>query len=344
LTLQASVSMGWVRTVVAAAARHSVPAPALLAAAGMPADALERDRWAVDDITRLWRAAERCTGDPGFGLKVGAGVTPASLANVSFALQSAATLREALGLVQRYQRLISDAGRFQMLPGETATWVVYHPCQGQLAFSPLQIEAVLAAVVTLAGWLSGTALPPATAPRRVQFSQAQLGPLAGYRQVFGCPVEFEQAFSGLLIDNTVLDQPLPHADRQLAQVHQRYTAAQLAALGSSGIRATDLVDWLAAFPGPHLPRRADAARALGVSVRTLARRLAEQGRSWESLLDDLRRERALAAVADPQRPLADIAQALGFAEASTFYRAFHRWTGMPPARWRRQVCSAHADR
>lgn len=327
--------MGWVRTVVSAAARQSVPAETLLAEAGVPADALDRERWAVDDITRLWRAAERCTGDPGFGLKVGAGVTPASLSTVSFALQSAATLREALGLVQRYQRLISDAGRFQMLAGESATWIVYHPCQGQLAFSPLQIEAVLATVVTLATWLGGTALPLATAPRLVQFSQARQGPLATYRQVFACPVEFEQAFSGLLIDNAVLDQPLPHANAQLAQVHQRYSSAQLAALPSSGIHASGLREWLATFPGPRLPRRAEAARALGVSERTLARRLGEQGQTFEGLLDAARREMAMSAVADPHRALADIALSLGFSEASTFYRAFHRWTGMPPARWRR---------
>jgi AraC-like DNA-binding protein len=45
----------------------------------------------------------------------------------------------------------------------------------------------------------------------------------------------------------------------------------------------------------------------------------------------------LQAVAQSRRPLADIAQFLGFAEVSTFYRAFRRWTGLPPARWRRQA-------
>lgn len=324
--------MGWVNTVIASAGRQSVAPAALLAAAGIPLHALEAERWPIDDITRLWHAAERCTGDAGFGLKTGAGVNGASLSAVSFALQSAASLREALGLVQKYQRLISDGGRFQMLPGEAATWVVYHPCQGQLAFSPHQIEAVLSAVVSLARWLTATTLPP----RRVQFSQSRLGPLQGYRDVFGCEVDFEQAFSGLLVDNALLDRPLPHADAQLAQVHEQVTATRLAALGMNGVDAAELRQWLARHPGPQLPRRADVARVLGVSERTLARRLGEQGHVFEGLLDDVRRERALAAVADPERPLADIARALGFAEPSTFYRAFRRWTGMPPARWRRQ--------
>lgn len=324
--------MGWVNTVIAAAQRQGVEPDVLLTAAGIPVRALDWERWPIDYITRLWRASERCTGDPGFGLKVGAGVSPAGISGVGFALQSAATLREAIGMVQKFQRLISDGGRFQMLAGQTATWVVYHPQQGQLAFSPYQIEAVLAAVVRLAGWVTGSALQPL----RVQFSQARLASLQDYRDVFACPVEFEQAFSGVLVDNSLLDQPLPQADPRLAQMHEHYTAARLAALGIDSISAPDVRQWLAVHMGPQVPRRAQAAQALGVSERTLARRLGEQGQTFEKLLDDVRRELALQAVADPERTLADIAQSLGFAEASTFYRAFNRWTGMPPARWRRQ--------
>lgn len=323
--------MGWVNTVLAAGERAGMPAASLLAAAGIPAADLQAERWPIDHITRLWRAAERVSGDPGFGLKAGAGVSPASVSGVAFALQSAPTLREALATVQKYQRLISDGGRFQMLPGASATWVVYHPRQGRLAFSPYQVEAVLAAVVALAGWVTGAPLRPL----RLQFSQARLGPLAGYKEVFGCAVEFEQAFSGLLVDNAVLDKPLPQADARIARVHEQFTAARLAALEMREASAPDLREWLAAHLGPELPRRAQAARALGISERTLARRLQAQGSSYEGLLDGVRREQALQALADATRPIGDIAQALGFAEASTFYRAFRRWTGMTPVQWRR---------
>lgn len=322
--------MGWVNTVIAGVQRLGVDQHALLAAAGIPLDALHAERWPIDNITKLWHAAERCTGDPGLGLKAGAGVSPASISVVGFAMQSAATLRQGIAMVQKFQPLISDGGRFQMLAGNTTTWLVYHPRQGELAFSPHQIEAVLAAVVTFAGWVTGMALRP----RRVQFSQARLGPLKGYREVFGCPVDFEQAFSGLQVDNAVLDKPLPQADPQLAKMHEQYTSARLAALTLSEVSAAELQRWLIAHMGPQIPRRLQAAQALGMSERTLARRLKEQGHTFDSLLDDVRRDLALQAVADPNRALADIALALGFAESSTFYRAFHRWTGMPPAKWR----------
>ncbi|WP_235950855.1 AraC family transcriptional regulator [Permianibacter fluminis] len=331
--------MSWVNTVIAAANRLGVASDRLLGAAGIDPVELSRERWPIDYITRLWRAADRCTGDPGFGLKAGELVGPASLNVVSFVLQSSATLREALAQLQKYQRLISDGGRFQILAGDNASWLVYHPRQGELAFSPHQIEAVLAAVVSFARWVTGT---PAR-PVKVQCSHAQLGPLAGYRAVFQCPMEFEQAFNGLLLDNALLDLPLPQADAQLAHLHERYAAAQLAALSEAGATAPYLRDWLAAQLGPQLPRRGDAARALNISERTLARRLQAQRLSFEQLLDEVRRDVALHAVGQTARALNDIAQSLGFAEASTFYRAFQRWTGMTPGRWRKaRAASANA--
>ncbi len=339
MTLQATVSLSWVQTVIAAAARLGVSQGPLLASAGIAPTALARERWPIDDITRLWRAAERCTGDAGFGLKAGALVGPASLNVVSFLLQSSATLREALTQVQKYQRLISDGGRFQLLAGEAASWLVYHPRQGELAFSPHQIEAVLAAVISFARWITAT---PAR-PLKVQCSHSQLGASSGYREVFQCPVEFEQAFNGLLLDNALLDLPLPQADAQLALLHERYAAAQLSALSEAGAAVPYLREWLAMQLGPTLPTRAVAARALRLSERTLARRLSKQGQSFERLLDEVRCAAALHAVAHTSRALSDIALSLGFAEVSPFYRAFQRWTGVPPARWRKQQLQKNGE-
>jgi len=329
--------MGWVGTVLAAAERQGVARAALLAQAGIAPAELAAERWPIDHITRLWRAAVHCTQDAGFGLKAGAGVGPASFNVVGFLLQSAPTLRGAFALVQTYQRLISDGGRFQTIAGADACWVVYHPRQGQLAFSPHQIEAVLAAVVVFARWVTGSALRP----QRVQFSQARIGPQAGYREVFQCPVEFEQAFSGVLLANALLDAPLPQANAQLAAAHHQHAAARLAALSRQDGLAQTLRVWIASqlhAPG-QAPTRAQAARALGLTERTLARRMQAEGLSFSGLLDTLRRDAALQAVAQTTRTLSEIGQALGYAEPSVFNRAFRRWTGGTPGQWRRRASS-----
>lgn len=322
--------MNWVNTVLAAAERAGVSRARLLARAGIDPAELARERWPIDHITRLWRAAVRCTQDPGFGLKAGSQVGPGNFNVVGYLLQSAPTLRAAIAAVQRYQRLISDGGRFQLIPGADASWVVYHPRQGELAFSPHQIEAVLAAVVSFARWITGQPLRP----RQVQFSQPRIGPAAGYREAFGCPVAFEQAFSGVLLDNAVLDAPLPQADAQLARLHHQHAAQRLAGLHEGGALLPQLRAWIASALPARVPTRAEAAQVLGLSERTLARRLQAQQLSFAQLLDATRRDAALHAVAQPGLELAGIGQALGYAEPAVFWRAFRRWTGCTPAQWR----------
>lgn len=322
--------MSWVNTVLVAAERLGVAREAVLTAAGISAAELQDERWPIDHITRLWRAAAQLTGDPGFGLKAGALVGPASFNVVSYLLQSAPTLRESIVVVQKYQRLISDGGRLQMITGAQSSWLVYHPRQGQLPFSPHQIEAVLAAMVAFARWVSGSTVRPL----KVQFSQAPIGTPGGYHEVFHCPIEFDQAFSGILLDNSLLDAPLPQADAQLARVHQQFVATRLAALSPPGTLVQDLRRWIDTQLHSQVPSRASAAQALGLSQRTLARRMQHQQLDFSSLLDQARRDAALHAVANTRQTLTEIGQSLGFAEPSTFWRAFKRWTGQTPAQWR----------
>ena len=339
MALEASSSISWVTTVLDAAQRHGAPQAQVLALAGIDPAELQLPRWPIDHIARLWRAAVQATQDPGFGLKVGASVQPASLNVVSYLLQSAPTLRAALALVQQYQSLVSDGGRFQTIAGQGCCWLIYHPRQGRLAFSPHQVEAVLAAAVVLARSVTGRG--PALIPQAVQFNQPRVGPLAGYAATFGGPVEFEQAFSGVLLANALLDAPLPQANAQLAAAHHQHAAARLAALSRQDGLAQTLRVWIASqlhAPG-QAPTRAQAARALGLTERTLARRMQAEGLSFSGLLDTLRRDAALQAVAQTTRTLSEIGQALGYAEPSVFNRAFRRWTGGTPGQWRRRASS-----
>ncbi len=333
MTAQASVSLSWVNTVLSGAERYGLARARVLAHAALDAQRLRDERWPIDHITRLWRAAAELSGDAGFGLKVGSLVGPASFNVVGYIFQSSSTLREALSLVQKFQRLISDGGRFQLMAGAHSSWLLYHPQQGELAFSPHQIEAVLAAVVSFSRWVSEQAI----VPTRVQFSHLRQGPLAGYQAVFHSDVDFGQAFSGLHLDNQLLDRTLPQADTQLAALHREYAAARLAAL-SVLVQTPDFQaqvrHWLATQLAHAVPERAAAAGHFGLSDRVFARRLQRQGWTYSALVDGVRQAAACDAVAHTQRPFTDIAQDLGFSEASAFNRAFKRWTDSSPSAWR----------
>src|SRR5689334_5617153 len=79
----------------------------------------------------------------------------------------------------------------------------------------------------------------------------------------------------------------------------------------------------------------DVARELGMSARTVQCRLESEGTTFGALIDDTRRERALACLQDPRIAIKEAAWRVGFSEPSTFYRAFRRWTGSTPADYRR---------
>ena len=333
LTSTPSVSLSWVNTVIAAAERQGIPCVDLLAGAGVAYESLGGPRWPVDDITRLWRAAAELTGDAAFGLNTGRQVGPGSFNVVSFILLSSATLRSAIGQLQAYQRLISDGGRFQMLTGEPHSWLIYHPQHGSLAFSPHQVESVLAATVSFSRWVTGLPLQPV----RVQFSHGQIGPLPAYSQALGADVQFDQAFSGLLLDNQVLDRPLPQADAELAQLHRAHASAQLAALSQPVLLRSRVEHWLASAIAGRVPGRLQAAQQFGLGERAFARRLQAEGVHYADLVDGVRHALACQAVAGSAEPFVRIARRLGFSEASAFNRAFRRWTGCAPGDWQRQA-------
>lgn len=336
LTSAPSVSLSWVNTVIAAAERQGVPCADLLARAGVAHDRLGGPRWPVDDITRLWRAAVALTGDAAFGLNTGRQVGPGSFNVVSFILLSSATLRSAIGQLQEYQRLISDGGRFQTLAGEKHSWLIYHPQQGSLAFSPHQVESVLAAAVCFSRWVTGQPLQPV----RVQFSHGPIGPLSAYAQALGAEVQFDQAFNGLLLDNTVLDAPLPQADAELAQLHRAHAAVQLAGLSAPVQLRTRVEQWLTGALDGSVPGRAQAARQFGLGERAFARRLQDEDVRYVELVDGVRHALACQAVAGGAEPFVRIARRLGFSEASAFNRAFRRWTGRAPGDWQQQGAAA----
>jgi AraC-like DNA-binding protein len=84
----------------------------------------------------------------------------------------------------------------------------------------------------------------------------------------------------------------------------------------------------------------NVAARLNMSERTLRRRLRAHNTNFEEVLDSLRRERALIAVAEPDRRVVEISKSAGFSEVSAFYRAFKRWTHSTVASYRRAAMGA----
>jgi AraC-like DNA-binding protein len=140
----------------------------------------------------------------------------------------------------------------------------------------------------------------------------------------------------VVFDAALLEAPIVRADPALAAVLRRHAEDLLAALpdvtSAAALVRRHLGETLASQP----PDVARAAKALGMSARSLQRKLEEEGTSFKAVVDEARRALAITHLRDERRSITDVAFLVGFSETSAFSRAFRRWTGKSPIDWRRE--------
>ncbi|NUP50337.1 MAG: helix-turn-helix domain-containing protein [Catenulispora sp.] len=164
-------------------------------------------------------------------------------------------------------------------------------------------------------------------PSLVTLARPDPGDRGVFEEVFG-RVAFAQPGDSCRFGDAALRARLVHADPVVRSMLRPYAERRV---------ADRRMPWAAAASellADDVSGLAEVAKALAVSPRTLQSRLEEEGTSFAALADAVRRERALAMLAQPGLPVTAIARRLGFATPSAFTRAFRRWTGVPPSEYR----------
>ncbi len=153
---------------------------------------------------------------------------------------------------------------------------------------------------------------------------------AEYTRIFHGAERFDQAFTGIVFDRKLLDVPQMHHDPELhAAIVSR---AEKRVSQMPGATYADRIRRHILDGKPK--NRHDmpsVARALGVSARSLRRRLTEEGASFREVADAALGTLAKRLVTEEGRPIEDVAYTMGFSHPSAFHRAFKRWTGATPA-------------
>jgi AraC-like DNA-binding protein len=170
---------------------------------------------------------------------------------------------------------------------------------------------------------------------RVWLTRAAPDDVSEHRRVFGIPIAFSAETNAVWFDAAFLERPIKRADPSLSPVLRRHADDLLSALPPSNSLATALHRHLLGTLSDGLPNIGVAASALGVSTRSLQRRLEDEGTSFKAVLDDVRRTLALSHLRDGTRTVSEVAFMVGFSEVSAFSRAFRRWTGRSAVSYRR---------
>ena len=339
------VAIAYLQPLLEAASAHGIACATLAQAAGVQLHSLEAPAatLAARDYVRLLDAGARLAGDAHFGLHVGQRARMGTYSAYGLILLSCKDFGQALEQTARYERLAHDLGRSTLQrDGAIAhyRWTSNFP-----GASRHLVDSVFAGVKVCGDWLAGMPLPPA----QLAFSHDGGGELLRhaahrdeYVRVLGSLPAFNAGANAATFDARLLDWPVPNADVSLYPVLCRHAEQLLAqrhgevhADGARGIEA-QVRSAIVAGLRHGAAKLATIAAALAVTPRTLQRKLADAGTSFQAVLDQVRFGLARDYLRQPELSLVDIAFLLGYQEQSAFNHAFRTWAGTNPGAWRLQ--------
>jgi AraC-like DNA-binding protein len=317
------------------AATNGVPLDGMLATVGWPsAVAPSPDaRVPLPVHWSVWRLVHE-NGVPGdFGLTFGDSFELDHLGVLGMLMTHSATVEDAMAQQTRFQRLLLDVP-FQVMRLEPRKLVIEHP--------PLPVATQLPHMIVagLAYWMK---LLRMLVQERVDALCVELPhpPLASphrYRATFGVRPRFDAPRILLELDRAWWSAPVrAHPSGLEAYLRARATSL-LGRLPKRGERVDVVREYIAdeLRHGRH-PTLVGAAQRLSTSTRTLQRALRAAELSYDALLDETRQRLSIEYLGDDRLTIGEVAVVLGYSEPATFYRAFKRWTGVPPGAYRARL-------
>jgi AraC-like DNA-binding protein len=284
-----------------------------------------------------WAEATRLSGDPALALRI-AETTPAgAFGIVEYVCRSAPTLHEALRQWVRYLGILDDSVEVGLV--NAGTGVALRVITESEAPAPAAHELCFALVVLNARRLIAEGFRVG----EVRFThRAPPGQLGRYRAFFDADVRFERKTTELVLARRVLDTPLTTADPDLLAILLP-TAEEKRARRPADATFTDQVRrGLRAALCSDEAQLSGMAKRLGLTPRSLQRRLQDEGTSFQALRDETRCTLADRYLGEGLS-VAEISFLLGFSEPSAFFRAFKRWTGLTPIERRATLDAQDAE-
>ena len=329
LRKEASTLATWAGTIVRALAAHGVDGAAVARQAGIDPEQLNHEsrvpRVALD---RLWHLAVEATANPAFGLEAPRFASQTTFHALGYAVLASLTLQEAFERMVRFRRLIGEILQLQLIDiGDRYRFVIDVSAHPQM---PSQaVDAIVAMSVRQARLLHGGRTCD---PVSVSFQHPAPADIEPYTKLFRAPVLFDQPVTCIEFTRRDVEDPLPAGNADLARGNDEVMLTFLARSAPSQLTARVRQAMLEALPD-GAPAKGAIARSLGMSARNLQRHLAQEGTSFKQLLVEARVSLACSYIDAGRLSVTEIAFILGFADTSTFSRAFKRWIGMSPRRW-----------
>jgi len=280
----------------------------------------------IPTVISLAEHARVLTREPALGMYLGFQMAVSAHGFLGFAVMSAATLGEALELAVRYAPTRTTALRLHLdVAGRTAALTV-DECTDFGGARDVILLTLLVGIWQIGNALLGREVTDST----VHVTFAEPAYYARFRHI-APRVRFGQPANSLVFDASLLHAPLVSADHASLRLAREQCERLLGSMSSPFI---DRARGLVLRSGGGVRSLDELAASVRMSSRTLRRRLAQEGGSYSTVLDEERHARALILMRSPDLSIKDVAQRLGYADVPNFTRAFKRWTGQTPGAFR----------
>jgi AraC-like DNA-binding protein len=312
----------------------NLDADALLTRAGVNPGLLTvpQARVSARSYGALWRLIAATLDDEFFGqdsrrMKTG------SFAMLCHSLLSCATLGQALDRSLRFYALILDdiAGTLTRAGGMAA--ITLEERARGAPHRPFAHETLLMLLHGVACWLVGRRIPILSA----EFSYPEPAHSAEYRLMYSMQLRFDRPNTRITFDASYLDLAVVQDAHSVKEFLRTAPENILLKYKNGSSLAARIRGRLRRALPQQLPDLEALANELHMAPATMRRRLLEEGESYQSIKDQLRRDLAIGYLSHSRRSALDIALELGFSERSAFHRAFRKWTGVSPGEFRRRL-------
>lgn len=318
---------------VASIAEDSIDKAAMLASIGLSLSADVDPSIMISDSDYyrfLERIARAEVSGHTLGLRAGDSMRCDDYGAFGLAFKTATNLRGSYIRAERYWRVMTNVSVYTIEPTKEGVFIHLHREGKRTLGLRLSNEATVASMITMGREVATNPIKLLS----VFFKHSAPNIVSDHEKFFGCPVLFDTDRDALLIAEDSLQAPNKLADPGIAQFFDTHLTDEMSQLESTNSLDKQVKAHIARALVEGIPNISDIASELAMSGRTLQRKLAEQGQTYKSLVDDARRELAEQLLAQSQHSLANIAFLTGFSEQSSFNRAFKRWEGQTPRSYR----------
>jgi AraC-like DNA-binding protein len=326
----------WARRVVAELERAGQPSAELLSGAGLRAEQLSGPdaRIPFKAHVTLFENAARALGEPCFGFRLGSAVGLTEAGLVAYVTLNSQDLGTALRNLCRYLPILTEGYVCELRREAGEVRLIFSTADPVALGSRHLAEFGVTLLVRICAAITSHRVRP----RRVELRHETACPMLA-RQL-GVPVAVDQPQAALVVDAASLAEPVVNADARLLELLRRYADDVLARRAGKDDLVARAERWILDNLHSGEVGTMRLAGGLGMSGRTLARRLAEHGLTPAGLVEELRRQLASRYLAERAFPLGRITYLLGYSDLSAFTRAHRRWTGRTPSEWRAELSDA----